>query len=50
MGRHASDGRFRGLQDSTLHDNPSEGFQTAGYPGIFFRSRGHPVVIAEAIS
>ena len=38
------------LQDSTLHDNPSEGFQTVGYPGIFFHSSGHPIVIGGAIS
>jgi hypothetical protein len=32
---------------STLHDNPSAGFSTAGYPGIFYHTTGgpaHPVV------
>ena len=38
------------IQDSTLHDNPSEGFQTAGYPGIFFHSNGHPIVVGSTIS
>ena len=32
------------IDDSTLSDNPSEGFETAGYPGIFFLGSGHPVV------
>jgi predicted outer membrane repeat protein len=38
------------IQDSTLHDNPSEGFQTAGYPGIFYHSNGQPIVIGGVIS
>jgi hypothetical protein len=32
---------------STLHDNPSAGFSTAGYPGIFYHTTGgpaHPIV------
>src|SRR5580700_841597 len=29
------------IEDSSLHGNPSEGFDTAGYPGIFFHSAGH---------
>ncbi len=29
---------------STLKSNPSLGFETAGYPGIFFLGRGHPQV------
>jgi hypothetical protein len=29
---------------STLKRNPSLGFETAGYPGIFFLGRGHPQV------
>lgn len=33
-----------GIQDSTLRDNPSEGFSTAGYPGIFFLGSGKPSV------
>ena len=38
------------IQGSTLHDNPSEGFQTAGYPGIFFHGSGHPIVTGSTIS
>jgi predicted outer membrane repeat protein len=37
------------IQDSTLDDNPSEGFQTAGYPGIFFHSSGTPTVIGSTL-
>jgi predicted outer membrane repeat protein len=32
------------IEHSTLHDNPNAGFQTAGYPGIFFLGKGHPIV------
>jgi hypothetical protein len=38
------------IDDSTLHDNPSEGFSTAGYPGIFFHSNGHPNVSGSSLS
>jgi predicted outer membrane repeat protein len=38
------------IDDSTLHDNPSEGFSTAGFPGIFFHSTGHPNVSASTLS
>src|SRR5260370_41707950 len=38
------------IQGSALHDNPSEGFQTAGYLGIFFHSSGHPIVTGSTIS
>jgi hypothetical protein len=38
------------IKQSTLHDNPSDGFYTAGYPGIFFLGHGAPVVISSAIS
>ena len=38
------------IQGSALHDNPSEGFQTVGYPGIFFHSSGHPFVTGSTIS
>jgi predicted outer membrane repeat protein len=38
------------IDDSTLRDNPSRGFETAGYPGIFFHSTGHPVVAGSALS
>jgi hypothetical protein len=32
------------IEHSTLRDNPNAGFQTAGYPGIFFLGKGHPQV------
>ena len=38
------------IKNSTLQDNPSEGFSTAGYPGIFYQSSGHPIVIHSTIS
>ncbi len=28
------------IKDSRLHNNPSRGFFTAGYPGIFYQSSG----------
>jgi hypothetical protein len=30
------------LESSTLRKNPSDGFETSGYPGIFFRGSGNP--------
>jgi len=38
------------IKKSTLHDNPNDGFFTAGYPGIFFLGHGHPVVISSTIN
>jgi hypothetical protein len=39
------------IKDSTLHNNPSAGFSTAGFPGIFFQSNGHhPKVIRSTIN
>jgi hypothetical protein len=38
------------IRDSRLHNNPNGEFFTAGYPGIFFHSSGHPVVIGSTIS
>jgi hypothetical protein len=38
------------IRDSALHDNPSGEFFTAGYPGIFFHSSGHPIVIHSTIN
>jgi hypothetical protein len=39
------------IKDSTLHHNPSAGFSTAGFPGIFFQSNGHhPKVIRSTIN
>jgi len=32
------------IQDSQLRDNPSEGFETSGYPGIFYLGSGPPQV------
>jgi hypothetical protein len=32
------------IEHSTLHGNPNAGFQTAGYPGIFFLGQGHPII------
>ena len=37
------------IENSTLNENPNGGFWTAGYPGIFFHSTGHPVVIDSVI-
>jgi hypothetical protein len=38
------------IENSTLHNNPSGEFFTAGYPGIFFHSTGHPIVINSTIN
>ena len=38
------------IEHSALHDNPSAGFYTAGYPGIFFLGSGHPVVTDSTIN
>ena len=38
------------IEHSKLRDNPNAGFQTAGYPGIFFLGRGHPVVLSSSLS
>jgi hypothetical protein len=38
------------IEYSTLHHNPSEGFFTRGYPGIFFHSAGHPIVIHSKLN
>jgi hypothetical protein len=32
------------ISDSTLWDNPSDGFETAGYPGIFYLGSGPPLI------
>jgi hypothetical protein len=32
------------IEDSVLRDNPSDGFETEGYPGIFVLADGAPVV------
>jgi hypothetical protein len=38
------------IEHSKLRDNPNAGFQTAGYPGIFFLGQGHPEVLASSLS
>jgi hypothetical protein len=38
------------IKDSTLHHNPSGEFFTADFPGIFFHSSGHPIVIDSTIN
>jgi hypothetical protein len=38
------------IEHSTLHHDPSAGFSTAGYPGIYFHSSGHPIVIDSKLS
>lgn len=41
-------GRLK-IRNSTLTDNPSEGFETAGFPGIFFLGAGRPQVRGSVI-
>ena len=38
------------IKNSTLHNNPSDAFSTAGFPGIFFHSSGHPIVVDSTLS
>lgn len=38
------------IEDSRLRDNPSEGFATAGYPGIFFHSAAAPIVAGSTLT
>ncbi len=38
------------IEDSVLRYNPSDGFETAGLPGIFVQGAGTPVVINSIIS
>lgn len=37
------------IEDSVLRRNPSEGFETEGYPGIFYLGDGPPVVVNSVI-
>ena len=37
------------ITDSTLSDNPSDGFETNGYPGIFYLGMGDPVVVNSTL-
>ncbi len=38
------------IAHSTLHHNPSAGFHTAGFPGIFFIGAGRPVIVDSGLS
>jgi hypothetical protein len=38
------------IENSELHDNPSGVFSTPGYPGIYYHSNGHPIVIHSKLS
>jgi hypothetical protein len=38
------------IKNSTLHHNPSLGFFTPGFPGIFYHSSGRPIVIHSTIN
>jgi predicted outer membrane repeat protein len=37
------------IEDSTLPDDPSAGFETAGFPGIFYIGQGRPVVTSSTL-
>jgi hypothetical protein len=37
------------IDHSVLRKNPSDGFETAGYPGIFFIGAGHPHVTGSVL-
>ena len=37
------------IDRSTLRDNPSDGFETAGLPGIFYLGQGDPVVRSSVL-
>jgi hypothetical protein len=38
------------IEDSTLRRNPSDGFETQGYPGIFFLGARDPTVIRSTLA
>jgi hypothetical protein len=38
------------IENSTLSNNPSGVFGTPGYPGIFFKSNGKPIVVGSKLS
>jgi hypothetical protein len=38
------------IENSTLHDNPSDAFWTRPYPGIFFLGSGHPKIVHSTIN
>ena len=37
------------IESSTLRHNPSAGFETHGYPGIFFLGAGNPTVTGSSV-
>ena len=37
------------IKDSVLQRNPSDGFQTAGLPGIFFLGAGRPAIVGSVL-
>ena len=37
------------IEDSTLQRNPSDGFETRGFPGIFFLGARNPSVVASKL-
>ncbi len=37
------------IEDSTLRRNPSEGFETSGFPGIFVRAKESPAVVNSTL-
>ena len=37
------------IRDSVLQHNPSDGFQTAGLPGIFFLGAGPPAIVHSVL-
>jgi hypothetical protein len=37
------------IEDSTLPDDPSDGFETADFPGIFYIGQGRPVVTSSTL-
>jgi hypothetical protein len=37
------------IENSFLSNNPSAGFETSGYPGIFFMGDGIPMIINSTI-
>jgi predicted outer membrane repeat protein len=37
------------IEDSALPDDPSDGFETAGFPGIFYIGQGRPVVTSSTL-
>lgn len=38
------------IERSTLQRNPNDGFQTAGFPGIFFLGSGSPVLVDSTVT